>query len=134
MVFGTVVYGVDFPLSHLPDLVLVLVVGAASFSALGIAIASFVPNADAGPAIVNAIFFPLVFLSGTFFPVDPDSVLAKIANVFPVRPFLQAIFATFDPLRSGSRLSWGDLAVVAAWGVVAAVIAVRRFRWEPRVT
>ncbi len=134
MAFGTVVYGVEFPLSHLPDLVLVLVVGAASFSALGIAIASFVPNADAGPAIVNAIFFPLVFLSGTFFPVDPDSVLAKIANVFPVRPFLQAIFATFDPLRTGSRLSWGDLAVVAAWGVVAAVVAVRRFRWEPRVT
>jgi ABC-2 type transport system permease protein len=134
MTFGAVVYGVEFPVSHLPDLVLVLVVGASSFSALGIAIASLVPNADAGPAIVNAVFFPLVFLSGTFFPVDPGSVLAKIANVFPIRPFLQATFATFDPLRTGSRLQWGDLAVVAAWGLVAGVVAVRRFRWEPRVT
>jgi ABC-2 type transport system permease protein len=134
MTFGAVVYNVVFPLSHLPDLVLVLVVGAASFSALGIAIASLVPNADAGPAIVNAIFFPLVFLSGTFFPVGPGSVLAKIGSFFPVRPFLQAIFATFDPLEVGSRLHWGNLAVVAAWGVVASIVAVRRFRWEPRVT
>ena len=103
-------------------------------SALGVAIASLVPNADAGPAIVNAIFFPLVFLSGTFFPVSPDSVLARIADFFPVRPFLQATFATFDPLEVGSRLHWGDLAVVAAWGLAAGVVAVRRFRWEPRVT
>jgi ABC-2 type transport system permease protein len=121
-------------LSHLPDLVLVLVVGAASFSAIGVALAAIVPNADAAPAIVNAVFFPLVFLSGTFFPVDPDSVLAKIAGVFPVRPFLQATFATFDPLHTGSRLQWDDLAVVAAWGIFAAFVAVRRFRWEPRVT
>jgi ABC-2 type transport system permease protein len=28
--------------------------------------------------------------------------------------------------------NWGDLAVVAAWGVVGAVVAVRRFRWDPR--
>ncbi len=134
MTFGAVVYDVDFPLSHLPQLVLVLLVGAASFSAMGVALASIVPNSDAAPAIVNAVFFPLVFLSGTFFPVDQDSVLAKIANVFPVRPFLQATFATFDPLHSGSRLEWGDLAVVAAWGVAAGVVAVRHFRWEPRVT
>jgi ABC-2 type transport system permease protein len=134
MVFGAVAYNVDFPIARLPELVLVLVVGAASFSALGIAIASLVPNADAAPAIVNAIFFPLVFLSGTFFPVGSGSVLAKIASVFPVRPFLQAIFATFDPLEIGSRLHWGDLAVVAAWGAAAAFVAVRRFRWEPRVT
>ena len=134
MSFGAAAYNVDFPLQRLPELVLVLVVGAASFSALGIAIASLVPNADAGPAIVNAIFFPLVFLSGTFFPVGSGSVLAKIASVFPVRPFLQAIFATFDPLEIGSRLHWGDLAVVAGWGAVGAVVAVRRFRWEPRVT
>jgi ABC-2 type transport system permease protein len=134
MTFSSVVYGVEFPISHLPDLVLVLVVGAASFSAIGIALASLVPNADAGPAIVNAVYFPLVFLSGTFFPISEDSVLAKIASFFPVRHFLLATFATFDPLRVGSRLEWTDLAVVAAWGLVAGVVAIRNFKWEPRVT
>jgi ABC-2 type transport system permease protein len=134
MAFGLLVYGASFPIANLPELVVVLVIGAASFSAIGVATASFVPNADAGPAIVNAAYFPLIFLSGTFFPVPDDSVLAKIASFFPVRPFLQATFATFDPLRTGSRLEWSDLAVVAAWGAVAGVVAVRRFRWEPRVT
>ena len=87
-----------------------------------------------GPRSSTRSSSPLVFLSGTFFPVGPDSVLAKIGSFFPVRPFLQAIFATFDPLEVGSRLHGGDLAVVAAWGAVASVVAVRRFRWEPRVT
>jgi ABC-2 type transport system permease protein len=130
--FGEVAYGVTFPLERLPDLVLVLLVGASAFSAIGIAVASLVPNADAGPAIVNAVYFPLVFLSGTFFPVKSSSVLGRIGSVFPVRPFLQATFATFDPLRVGSHLSWRDLAVVAIWGVAAALFALKRFRWEPR--
>lgn len=133
MAFSAIAYDVEFPLDRLPDLIVVLVVGAASFSAIGIATSTFVPNADAGPAIVNAIYFPLVFLSGTFFPVSDDSALAKIADFFPVRHFLQATFATYDPLHTGSRLEWTDLAVVAAWGVAAGVVAVRNFRWEPRV-
>ena len=31
---------------------------------------TLVPNADAAPAIVNFVYFPIVFISGTFFPVD----------------------------------------------------------------
>jgi ABC-2 type transport system permease protein len=130
--FGQVAYDVTFPLGHLPDLVLVLLVGASAFSAIGIAVASLVPNADAGPAIVNAAYFPLVFLSGTFFPVNSSSVLGRIGAVFPVRHFLQATYATFDPLRVGSRLAWGDLVDVALWGVAAALFALQHFRWEPR--
>jgi ABC-2 type transport system permease protein len=130
--FGVVAYGVTFPLVRLPDLILVLLVGASAFSAIGIAVASLVPNADAGPAIVNAVYFPLVFLSGTFIPVSSTSTLGRIGSVFPVRHFLQATFATFDPLRVGSRLSWGDLAVVAIWGVAAALFALENFDWEPR--
>jgi ABC-2 type transport system permease protein len=125
MTFSAVVYNVEFPLDRLPQLVVVLVVGAASFSAIGFALSTLVPNADAAPAIVNAVYFPLVFLSGTFYPVATD--------FFPVRHFILATFATYDPLHTGSRLEWGDLAVVAAWGLVAGVVAVRNFRWEPRV-
>ncbi len=124
MTFSAVVYNVEFPLDRLPQLVVVLLVGAASFSAIGFAVSTLVPNVDAAPAIVNAVYFPLVFLSGTFYPVSNDSVLAQIADFFPVRHFILATFATFDPLHTGSRLQWGDLAVVAAWGLVAGVVAV----------
>ena len=36
-------------------------------------------NATASPAIVNGLLFPILFISGTFFPVDSGSWLARIA-------------------------------------------------------
>ncbi len=131
---GIAVYDVTLP-THYVALVLALLVGSASFCALGVAIASLVPNADAAPAVVNGVLFPVLFLSGVFFPLDPDSVLARIADVFPVRHFAQAVFAAFDPrLPAGLAhgFAWDDLAVLALWGALGAAVAVRRFRWEPR--
>ena len=64
-----------------------------------------------------------------------DSVLTRIGDVFPVRHFVDAVFAAFDPRVAhgvAHGWSWGDLAVVAAWGVGGAIVAVRRFRWDPR--
>jgi ABC-2 type transport system permease protein len=128
-----VAYGVTFP-GHYAALAIALVVGAVTFSALGIMVATFVPNADAAPAVVNAVFFPVLFLSGTFFPVEPDSTVAQIANVFPVRHFNLATFGAFDPRGPHGMthgFGWDHIAVMAAWAAVAAVVAVRRFRWEP---
>src|SRR5215469_4970887 len=62
---GLLFYHVTFPNRYLG---LVVTVGAAGFcfSALGIAVSTFVPNEDAAPAIINFILFPLLFISGTF--------------------------------------------------------------------
>ncbi len=130
---GIVAYGVELP-SHYLALALSLLVGAATFCALGVAIASLVPNADAAPAVVNGVLFPLLFLSGVFFPLPPG-VLTRIADVFPISHFVQAVFTAFDPrLPDGFThgFAWTDLGLMALWGVVGAVVAVRRFRWEPR--
>ena len=43
--------------------------GAASFCALGVAVASLIRNADAAPAVVQFVLFPLIFMSGTYFPI-----------------------------------------------------------------
>jgi ABC-2 type transport system permease protein len=59
-------------------------------------------------------------------------VLAKIAAVFPVRHFNEAVFAAFDTRRSGAQIAWGHLAVLLAWGAVGLVVALRSFRWEPQ--
>lgn len=131
---GMLAYGVVFP-GHWLALGVALVVGAAAFCAIGVMVAMLVPNADAAPAVVNAVLFPVVFLSGTFYPIEPTSVIAHIANVFPIRHFNQAVFSAFDPrLVHGAThgFAWADLAVVALWGLGATLIAVRRFRWEPR--
>jgi len=129
---GVVFYDVTLYPGRFLALAVALLVGAACFAALGVAVSTVVPNADAAPAIVNAAFFPIVFLSGTFFPIPAGSWLTKVANVFPVRHFIQAVFATFDPRRVGSSFAWRHLAVMAVWGAVGAVFAARRFKWEPR--
>ncbi len=42
--------------------------GAASFCALGVAVASLIRNAEAAPAVVQLALFPLLFISGTYMP------------------------------------------------------------------
>lgn len=59
----------------------------ACFSSLGLAITAIIPNADAGPAIVNAIVFPLLFVSNVFIPnARPPAVLRTITGIFPGPP------------------------------------------------
>ncbi|HSS08934.1 MAG TPA: ABC transporter permease [Acidimicrobiales bacterium] len=128
---GIVAYSVTFP-GHTAALIVSLVVGAATFCALGLAMTTVIPNADAAPAIVNLVFFPLVTISGTFFPVQKGSTLAKIASIFPLKPFIDATFNAFDRRVQGSGFKWSSLSVMAVWGVAGLLVAARRFRWEPQ--
>lgn len=122
-------YGVSFPgVSQWPAIVATLLLGAASFCALGVGVASLVRNAEAAPAVVQFVLFPLVFLSGTYLPIH-SAVLNGISGVLPVRPFNQALLGAFA-MHTG--FAWKSLAVLLAWGVVGAAVAVRRFRWDPR--
>jgi len=134
MAVGIGFYDVTFP-GHWAALVIALLVGAATFCALGVAVATLIPNADAAPAIVNGILFPILFLSGVFFPIENDTVLSHIASIFPILPFVNAVFAAFDPrVPHGVThgFSWGDVGVMVIWLVAGTIVAVRNFRWEPR--
>jgi ABC-2 type transport system permease protein len=129
---GRLLYGVPIPWQRAPELLVVLAVGAAAFCCLGIALTAAIPSQDAAAPIVNALLLPLYFLSGVFIPEDelPGGVI-DFANHFPIRHFFEAFF---DAYVSGSAaaLAWGDLAVVAAWGVAGLLLAIRFFRWTPR--
>ena len=120
-------YGVPWPADWLA-IALTLVLGAASFCALGVGVASLIRNSEAAPAVVQFIQFPLVFISGSYFPIHSD-VMNTIAGVLPVKPFNDAMLA---PFAHQGGFQWKELAVLAAWGVVGALIAVRSFRWDPR--
>jgi ABC-2 type transport system permease protein len=131
---GRIAYGVAVPWSHLPEIVAVLVVGAAAFCCLGIALTAAIPSEDAAAPIVNALLLPLYFLSGVFIPDDqlPSGVI-HFADAFPVRHFFEAFFNVYVPASGGGTgLEWGNLAAVAAWGVAGLLLAVRYFRWTPR--
>src|SRR5579863_8785983 len=82
-------YGVPFP-SQWPAITLTLVLGAASFCALGVAVATVIANAEAAPAVAQFVLFPLLFVSGTYMPIH-SALLDRIAGYLPVRPFNQAL-------------------------------------------
>jgi len=129
--FGKVFYSAEIPTgATLIRFLVMLVVGAAAFCCLGFAITAVVPNADAAPAIVNASILPLLFLSGIFIPMGDDAPqwLRAVARIFPVKHFADGIQAGF----LGTTFHWRDVLVVAVWGVVGLLLAIRFFSWEPR--
>ena len=130
---GAIFYGVSLPTNTLPGMLLALVVGVFALTALGFAFTNLIPSQNAAPAMTNAIVLPLYFISGIFVPADqiPDW-MDTIAGIFPIRPLFNALLTAFDPQTTGAGIEWGDLAVIAAWGVLGLVLALRGFRWMPR--
>ena len=120
-------YGVPLPAQWFA-ITLTLVLAAACFCALGVAVASVITNAEAAPAVAQFVLFPLLFLSGTYLPIH-SALLNRITGWLPVRPFNEALTG---PLSRHTGADWRQLAVLAAWGAVGAVVAIRRFRWDPR--
>jgi ABC-2 type transport system permease protein len=127
---GTLGYGLEW-YGHLLALVCAVLLGAACFCALGVAVATFTPNGDAAPAVVNFLLFPLTFVSGTFFPVAPSSFFSHLASVFPIQPFTKAVFMPFDPRTTGLGFSGRAFLVMGIWTVLATIRSARKFRWEP---
>jgi ABC-2 type transport system permease protein len=144
LAFGRLAYDSPFPTGvPLVEFVLTFLVGSLSFAALALAITPAIPNADAAPPIVNATVLPLLFISGIFFPLGDDAPrwMVVIGNVFPVKPFADAMRAGFlgnvvvatptGPVKP-FPFDWWDLAIVAAWGLAGLLLATRFFSWEPR--
>ena len=129
--FGRAAYGASIPTgATLLRFIVMLLVGAASFCALGFAITAVIPNADAAPAIVNASILPLLFVSGVFIPLGSNAPawIIWIAKIFPVYHFARGMQAGF----LGTTFYWTDVLVVAAWGLGGLLASVRYFSWEPR--
>jgi ABC-2 type transport system permease protein len=128
---GRLGFGVHLPAS-IGAFVVAVVVGGLSFTALGAAISTLIPNPDAAGPVTNVVFFVLLFLAGLWFPIKAGSGLAKFSSYFPIRHFILAVFAPFNQAKGASPWAWSDLRAVAIWGVAAAAFAVWRFRWAPR--
>jgi ABC-2 type transport system permease protein len=131
LTIGFVAYGLELPLRTVPAMVVTFLLGASSFAALGMLLAALTGSGESATAIGQATLLPLAFFSGNFFVSEQlPGWLSKVALVFPLRHFNDAFFAPFDPATKGAGFEWLNLGVVALWGVAAAVIAVRYFRWE----
>jgi ABC-2 type transport system permease protein len=127
VVIGKVAYAVDWPADPLL-LVLFTLLGVACFAALGVAFSHAIPNQDAAPAYTNAVFLPLIFISGVFYSADnlPEA-LKVIAEVLPLKHLIDGLSAA---IVGGSGDVASAAAVLGAWTLGGVVLAVRFFRWE----
>ena len=128
---GVVFYGVQIIWANMPALVLTFAVGMACFSALGLAVAAIAPTPSAAQAFSNASLILLSFISGIFGFAELPEWMDRVATFFPLKHFVDPAAAGFNPYVDATTPSWGDLAVMAAWGIVGGLLAWRRFQWEP---
>jgi ABC-2 type transport system permease protein len=128
---GHVLYDTPFP-GSVGSLVLAVIIGAACFAALGVATASLIRSSEGSSAVVNFILLPMAFLAGSFGPTRHyPPFLRAIGDVLPLKYFIDLINAIY--LRGHGI--WTEplaLAVLGAWGAAGLVVAVLKFRWEPR--
>ena len=126
-----VLFDAHFPKSPV-SLVAALLLGGASFAAIGIGVSTFIHRAEGASAVINAVYIPLSFLSGAFFSQGGFPVfLTAVADVFPLKYFIDLVAAiSLDGDQIWERPV--DVAVIAAWGLAGTVLALRRFRWVPR--
>src|SRR5580704_11643838 len=103
-----------------------LLLGIAALFALGLLVAAVAPTARSSAGLGWLLFFPNMFLAGVYFPTEEMSpVMQQIGNFSPLGSALHAV-----------RDSWMGIAprpeylgIMAAWALIAGVLAVRFFRW-----
>jgi len=130
-VLGKVLKSTPWP-QNLVSLVLALALGAAVFAALGLALTGFIRSLEGSSAIVNVIVLPMAFLSGSFGPTRHyPQALRAIGAVLPLKPLIDLINGIY---LHGQQI-WDRpraVALLIAWGIFGMVVAIRKFRWEPR--
>jgi ABC-2 type transport system permease protein len=106
-----------------------VVLGSMAFIALGYVIAAFAKTEDAANGMTSVVQFPLMFLSGTFFPIDSmPEVLQGVARVLPLTYLSDALRQVMVGGTPFSPL-WICIAVLAGFLVACFAISARFFRW-----
>ncbi|MFE6524861.1 ABC transporter permease [Streptomyces sp. NPDC057794] len=106
---------------------LLLVLGTAAFSGLGLLMAGTL-RAEATLAAANLVFLLLLVGGGVVVPLDKFPQGAQ--DVLGLLPIAALSDGLRDVLQHGAGMPWGDLGILAAWAVAALAAAGTFFRWE----
>jgi ABC-type multidrug transport system permease subunit len=129
LLVGRLAFGVPVR-GTLVTLILVILVGASCFSGLGLLVACRAQKTETVSGLMNLVMLPMWLLSGIFFS----------STRFPkeMQPFIQALPLTQlnDAFReimlegkSLTQVGW-RIGIMAAWGIVTFILALRWFRWQ----
>jgi len=113
--------------ASLTVVIVALLLGTLAFAGIGLSMAGTL-RAEATLAVANGLFLLLLLLGGIVLPIDHlPGPLEALARVLPANALSEA-------LRIGLGATNGSpvepLGLLAAWGVGAALVAARTFRWE----
>src|SRR3954451_4892501 len=66
------------------ELLIFVALGVVCFASLGVAFSHVIPNFDSAPAYVNAVFLPVIFISGVFYDAEnAPTFLRDVAEILP---------------------------------------------------
>jgi ABC-2 type transport system permease protein len=121
---GELVFSTDLRLATLPGLALTLALGTLALSALGVAALRIMGSGDTARIVINVIVLPLTFISRVWGPQnDMPSWLDHLARLFPLEHVAAGLQHAFDPRVAGPGIAWSDMAALAIWAVIGAVLA-----------
>jgi ABC-2 type transport system permease protein len=126
LAYGRLVLGVPLP-AHLAGWALAYLLALVAVLAVGGLVAGTAPSVRIATALGTAVFFPLMFTAGVWFPVS--GMGGTLRDVVAATPLGAAALA----LEQAQAGAWPDalhLLVVAGWALGMTGLAVRCFRWQ----
>lgn len=106
-----------------------LLLSTLSILSLGFVLASIVPTARFAQPLGAAVLYPMLAVSGLFFPLAGlPPVVRIIAQAFPTTHAVALMQGVWD--GSGFAAQWGDVGALILIFVVCSGLAARVFRWE----
>lgn len=115
---------------NLIELALFIILGAVVIFGVGLAIGGWAKNENQAAPLSNLVSFPMMFLSGTFFPrfLMPEW-LQTASGFLPLTPFIDGVRMI---MVEGKHLIdiLPQIGMLGAWGIVIYLIAFKVFRWE----
>jgi ABC-2 type transport system permease protein len=103
------------------------VLGMTALFSLGMLVSAIAPTARSATGIAMALFFPNMFFGGIYFPSDSMSPgLRRIGDITPLGSAFHALRDSWQGIDP--KLEY--LGIMAAWTLVATVLAVRYFKWD----
>ena len=97
---------------------------------IGLAIGGWARNERQAAPLGNIIVFPMLFLSGTFFPrYAMPEWLQNASSYLPLTPVIDGIRLIANEGKSLGGVA-PQLGMIGVWAVIIYLIAFRVFRWE----
>lgn len=112
------------------SLILFTIISTICLFGFGMAIAGWAKDANQAAPLSNLISFPMMFLSGVFFPVFlMPEILQSITRFIPLTPVVEGLRLIMTEGQTILQLG-PQLAVIGAWTIIIYFIAFKVFRWE----